>query len=144
ASSAAWKKTRQVVQTAAEPPNQGRISFAMTGCTRKSRNALVKIVSAKRSMACTRGPPLFAGAKALRGDAHSIRASSAAQAVFSASDGGVRPVVREMIHRAHRDVLDVDTLQHLERHFVARVALRPHVLIELVLRVNRIGSDAED
>ena len=26
-----WKKTRHVVQTAAAPPNQGRICFAMIG-----------------------------------------------------------------------------------------------------------------
>jgi hypothetical protein len=39
-----------VVQTAAEPPNHGRISLAMIGWTRKSRNALPKIVSAKSGM----------------------------------------------------------------------------------------------
>ena len=46
ASNAVWKKTRQVVQTAAEPPNHGRICFATTGCTRNSRNALTKMVTA--------------------------------------------------------------------------------------------------
>jgi len=45
-----WKKTRQVVQTAAEPPNHGRICFAMIGWSRNSRNALVKIVRADYSM----------------------------------------------------------------------------------------------
>jgi hypothetical protein len=46
ASKAVWKKTRHVVQTAAEPPNQGRISLATTGCTRNSRKALTKMVAA--------------------------------------------------------------------------------------------------
>jgi hypothetical protein len=46
ASSAVWKNTRHVVQTAAEPPNHGRISFATTGCTRNSRKALTKMVAA--------------------------------------------------------------------------------------------------
>jgi hypothetical protein len=36
----------QVVQTAADPPNHGRIIFAMTSCTWKSRKALKKIVAA--------------------------------------------------------------------------------------------------
>ena len=31
ARSTLWKKTRHVVQTAADPPNQGRICFAMMG-----------------------------------------------------------------------------------------------------------------
>src|SRR5271165_5318950 len=35
----------QVVQTAAEPPNQGRISFAISGCTWKSRKALSTMVA---------------------------------------------------------------------------------------------------
>jgi hypothetical protein len=35
-----------VVQTAADPPNQGRICFAMIGWTRKSRNDERKIVAA--------------------------------------------------------------------------------------------------
>src|SRR4029434_8150161 len=50
ASNVDWKKTRHVVQTAAEPPNHGRICFAMTGWTRNSKNALTKIVAAWRSM----------------------------------------------------------------------------------------------
>ncbi len=37
-------------QTAAEPPNHGRICLAMIGWTRNSRKALEKIVSANRSM----------------------------------------------------------------------------------------------
>src|SRR5688572_30069285 len=40
----------QTVQTEALPPNQGRICLAMIGCTRNSRNALVKTVAAKRSI----------------------------------------------------------------------------------------------
>ena len=36
----------QVVHTAADPPNHGRICFAMMGWTRNSRNALVEMVSA--------------------------------------------------------------------------------------------------
>src|SRR5580658_3034227 len=44
----------QLVQTAADPPNQGRMSLAMSGCTWKSRNALRRIVAAKSS-AGTRG-----------------------------------------------------------------------------------------
>ncbi len=44
ASSTAWKNTTHVVQTAAEPPNHGRICLAMMGCTRNSRNADVTIV----------------------------------------------------------------------------------------------------
>ena len=35
----------QVDQTAELPPNQGRISLAITGWTRKSRNALAKMVA---------------------------------------------------------------------------------------------------
>src|SRR6478672_9110282 len=45
------------VQTIAAPPNQGRICFASSGCTRKSRNALRKTVAAcsgiGRILACT-------------------------------------------------------------------------------------------
>ena len=36
----------QVVHTAAEPPNHGRMSFAMRGCTWNNRKALTKIVVA--------------------------------------------------------------------------------------------------
>jgi hypothetical protein len=36
----------QVVQTAALPPNQGRMSRAIRGCTRKSKNEDRKIVAA--------------------------------------------------------------------------------------------------
>src|SRR5215510_6316698 len=36
----------QVVHTAAVPPNQGRISRAMSGCTRNSKNEDRKIVAA--------------------------------------------------------------------------------------------------
>lgn len=43
------EKSIAVTQTAAEPPNQGRIIFEMRGCTRKSRQALVKIVQPKSS-----------------------------------------------------------------------------------------------
>src|SRR4051794_27597598 len=39
ASNALWKNTMQVVHTAAVPPNHGRICFAISGCTRKIRNA---------------------------------------------------------------------------------------------------------
>ena len=39
----------QLVQTAADPPNQGRISLAISGCTWKSRNALSRMVAAKSS-----------------------------------------------------------------------------------------------
>ena len=38
ARSSTWKKSMQVVHTAALPPNQGRMSRAMSGCTRKSKN----------------------------------------------------------------------------------------------------------
>jgi hypothetical protein len=46
-----WKNTMQVVQTPAEPPNQGRICLAMTGWTRNSRNDERKIVAAYGSVA---------------------------------------------------------------------------------------------
>ena len=36
----------QVVQTAADPPNQGRMILAITGCTWNSRKALTRIVNA--------------------------------------------------------------------------------------------------
>jgi hypothetical protein len=39
----------QIDHTAAEPPNHGRICLAMSGWTRNSRNALLKIVPANRS-----------------------------------------------------------------------------------------------
>ena len=42
----------QTVHTEALPPNQGRICLAMIGCTRNSRNALVKTVAANRIMCC--------------------------------------------------------------------------------------------
>src|SRR3954470_18633435 len=45
-----------VAHTAAEPPNQGRISLAMIGCSAKRRNALANIVRAYRTM----GHPYFA------------------------------------------------------------------------------------
>ena len=44
----------QLVHTAADPPNHGRISFAISGWTWKSRKALSRIVAAKSS-AGTRG-----------------------------------------------------------------------------------------
>jgi hypothetical protein len=39
----------QVVHTAAEPPNQGRISFDARGCTRNRRQALESIVLPKKT-----------------------------------------------------------------------------------------------
>ncbi len=36
----------QVAQTAADPPNQGRICFAMIGCTRNNRKAPKKMAPA--------------------------------------------------------------------------------------------------
>jgi hypothetical protein len=39
----------QIDHTAAEPPNHGRICLAMSGWTRNSRNALLKMVPANRS-----------------------------------------------------------------------------------------------
>src|ERR1700681_2924680 len=51
----------QLVQTAADPPNHGRMSLAMSGCTWKSRNALRRMVAAKSS-AGTRA--LFVGGDA--------------------------------------------------------------------------------
>jgi hypothetical protein len=39
-----------VVHTPAEPPNQGRICFAITGCTRNRRKALRNTVSGYRTM----------------------------------------------------------------------------------------------
>ena len=44
--SAAWKNSRQVLHTAADPPNQGRMILPIIGCTANSRNALRKIVQA--------------------------------------------------------------------------------------------------
>jgi hypothetical protein len=41
--SADWKNSMQAAHTAADPPNQGRIIFAMTNCTWNSRNALKNI-----------------------------------------------------------------------------------------------------
>ena len=45
-SRAAWKNSRQVLHTAAEPPNHGRMILPIIGCTSNSRNALRKIVQA--------------------------------------------------------------------------------------------------
>jgi hypothetical protein len=39
-------REQQVVHTFADPPNHGRICFAVTGWTRNSRNADRKIVAA--------------------------------------------------------------------------------------------------
>jgi hypothetical protein len=39
----------QVIQTAADPPNQGRISFEINGCTRNNKQALERIVAPKTS-----------------------------------------------------------------------------------------------
>lgn len=39
----------QVIHTAEDPPNQGRMSFEAKGCTKKSRQALVRIVTPKSS-----------------------------------------------------------------------------------------------
>jgi hypothetical protein len=47
---AVWKKSIAVIQTAADPPNQGRIIFAIMGWIWKSRKALTKIVEAKRGI----------------------------------------------------------------------------------------------
>src|SRR5437870_561241 len=41
-----WKNSMQVVHTADDPPNQGRMILAMMGCTWNKRNAERKIVSA--------------------------------------------------------------------------------------------------
>jgi hypothetical protein len=41
---------RQVVHTDADPPNHGRMTLAMRGCTWKSRNALRKMVTAYNAM----------------------------------------------------------------------------------------------
>jgi hypothetical protein len=38
-----------VVQTAADPPNQGRINFEASGCTRNNRQALASIVLPKKT-----------------------------------------------------------------------------------------------
>ena len=43
-SSAVWKNSMAVIQTAADPPNHGRIIFAIIGWTWKSRKALRKMV----------------------------------------------------------------------------------------------------
>ena len=45
------KNSRQVLQTAADPPNHGRMILPIMGCTAKSRNALRKIVQAYTSIA---------------------------------------------------------------------------------------------
>jgi hypothetical protein len=37
----------QVIQTAADPPNHGKISFDMSGWTKNSRQALARIVAPK-------------------------------------------------------------------------------------------------
>ena len=47
-SSMVWKKTRQVIQTAAEPPKMGSNCFAAMGSTRKSRNDARKMALPKR------------------------------------------------------------------------------------------------
>jgi len=39
----------EVIQTAADPPNQGKISFEESGWTRNSRQALTKTVNPKRT-----------------------------------------------------------------------------------------------
>src|SRR6266851_3961290 len=48
-SSTAWKKSRHVVHTAADPPNHGSTILAMMGSTSNSRNALRKIVTAYKA-----------------------------------------------------------------------------------------------
>jgi hypothetical protein len=48
----------QLVHTAADPPNHGRISFAISGCTWNKRNALSSMVAANKT-AGTRVSPLF-------------------------------------------------------------------------------------
>lgn len=40
----------QVAHTDAEPPNHGRIAFAMMGWTTKSKNALIEIVRTYNSI----------------------------------------------------------------------------------------------
>ena len=44
--SSSWKNSMHVVQTAADPPNHGRIILAMIGCTWNSRNAERRMVTA--------------------------------------------------------------------------------------------------
>src|SRR5271169_1403706 len=41
-----WKNSMQVLHTAEEPPNQGRIILAIIGCTSKRRKAEREMVSA--------------------------------------------------------------------------------------------------
>ena len=42
AAKAPWRNTRQTDQTAADPPNQGRMTFAKSGSTKNRRKALRK------------------------------------------------------------------------------------------------------
>jgi hypothetical protein len=39
----------QVIHTADDPPNHGRISFEMSGWTKNNRQALARMVAPKRS-----------------------------------------------------------------------------------------------
>ncbi len=45
----------QIDQTAADPPNHGRICLAISGCTRNSRNALLKMVPANSGLSQSDG-----------------------------------------------------------------------------------------
>ena len=51
-SKAVWKKTRHVIQTAADPPSEGSSCLAAMGSTRKRRKAARKTTLPKRSRNC--------------------------------------------------------------------------------------------
>jgi len=67
ARSSAWKNSRQFVQTAGPPPNQGNTYRPIIGCTWNSKKALRKMITGKRS---PRG-------RAIAGDTHSSLACDA-------------------------------------------------------------------
>ena len=58
ASSITWKNSMHAVHTAADPPNHGRISLAMSGCTWNSRNALSRMQAAKAPRATRASFPM--------------------------------------------------------------------------------------
>ena len=122
--SVAWKKTRHVVHTAAEPPNHGRICLAMTGWTRNRRNALTKMVGrieqheyARRTGNPVRAARIVRGARGGRRHAAAIRGRRSVR--------GLLPVVVETIHRPDLDLVDVDPLQQSKGNFATCRSSRP-------------------
>src|SRR5437762_9134224 len=99
----------------------------MMGCTRNSRNALVKIVIAESSMNARSKKP--GAADFTREASHSMRRGQPAESATRATSVRLlRPEVFGPIDGTDGYVLDVDALQHLERNLVAGFAAAPHFL----------------